>query len=150
MSVEAKSGEIIDWGGTVNLSVVCRQQDYDLTLGSQALRVVANDSDVSIPLKGEERLFARYLLMNPDNGFLQGEIKDNTPINDSAKIDKLYGSTIKALSSHMIRDNFINFDRGRSTKYALLQNSESPDKLTARERQLIQDCSFSERRKEKG
>lgn len=149
MSAEAKSGEFLDWGDPVNLSVFCRRQDYDLTLGNQALRVAGIDSDVSIPLKEEERIFTRHLMLNPDRGYLQGEIKKNTSISDNARIEKVYTATIKALSAHMIRDNFINFDRGRSKKYALLQNSKNPDVLMSRETDIINGSLVSDRRKEK-
>jgi hypothetical protein len=149
MSQQEETASHLGWNTYSELSVTCRQEQFNLVLGKHALTIIGDDSDVSIPLKTQERIFTRFLLQNHDSAYLQSEIKDSTPLSDIDKIDQVYRNTIRAFGSHMIRDNFIKYDRGRSTKYAFLLDSQNPYTLVSRETAVIESSSLSDRRKNK-
>lgn len=116
-------------------SAISRGEDLSISVGPSGLEIWIKEKAAQIALNDAQLLFTNQQLSHPDSGYLASEVQAKTGATHS--INRLYKSTIGALGTHQLRDNFIQYDVGRSTKYAFLTDSEDPTVLLARERESL-------------
>lgn len=93
-------------------------------ISQNSFTVEDESGSLSFIMTPGQLLFLSRMSRYPDQDFLDGDIKAETPeLTDEKTID-IYRGAMKAFGAHPIRDNYIKFGVGKSSRYAHLSNSE--------------------------